>query len=299
MQVLISGASGLVGRELTVFLERRGDSVLKLVRTKARTDKKNVYWDPDAGLLDVAGLENVDAVVHLAGENISEGKWTDEKKARIRDSRVKGTTLLSNHIAALKAKPRVLVSASAIGIYGNRGSEVLTENSSPGNDFLSGVCRDWESSTKAAKEAGIRVVNARIGIVLSKAGGALGKLLVPFKMGIGGKVGDGKQYMSWIAIADLISAIAFAIDSDFLNGPVNLVAPNPVTNEAFTNTLGAVLSRPTVLPAPAFAMRMLFGEMADALLLSSARVMPEKLISSGYKFQYPELKSALKSVLGK
>jgi uncharacterized protein len=299
LQVLISGASGLVGRELTTFLERRGDLVLKLVRTKARADKKNVYWDPDAGLLDGAGLENVDAVVHLAGENIAEGKWTDEKKARIRDSRVKGTTLLSKRISSLKAKPRVLVSASAIGIYGNRGSEVLTENSSPGDDFLSGVCRDWESSTNAAKEAGIRVVNARIGIVLSKAGGALGKLLVPFKMGVGGRVGDGKQYMSWIAIADLISAIAFAIGSDFLNGPVNLVAPNPVTNEAFTNALGEVLSRPTILPAPAFAMRMFFGEMADALLLSSARVMPEKLISSGYKFQYPELKSALKSVLEK
>jgi uncharacterized protein (TIGR01777 family) len=298
LQVLISGASGLVGRELTAFLERRGDSVLKLVRTKERADK-NIYWDPEAGILDGAGLENVDAVVHLAGENISEGKWTDEKKARIRDSRIKGTTLLSNRISSLKTKPRVLVSASAIGIYGNRGSEVLTENSSPGDDFLSGVCRDWESSTNAAKEAGIRVVNARIGIVLSKAGGALGKLLVPFKMGVGGRVGDGKQYMSWIAIADLISAIAFAIETDFLNGPVNLVAPNPVTNEAFTNALGEVLSRPTILPAPAFAMRMLFGEMADALLLSSARVIPEKLISSGYKFQYPELKSALKSVLGK
>jgi uncharacterized protein (TIGR01777 family) len=299
LQVLISGASGLVGRELTAFLERRGDSVLKLVRSRDRTDKNNVYWDPEVGLLDGAGFEGVDAVVHLAGENIAEGKWTDEKKARIRDSRVKGTTLLSNRISSLKVKPRVLVSASAIGIYGNRGSEVLTENSSPGDDFLSGVCRDWESSTNAAKEAGIRVVNARIGIVLSKAGGALGKLLVPFKMGVGGKVGDGKQYMSWIAIADLISAIAFAIESDFLNGPVNLVAPNSVTNEAFTNTLGEVLSRPTILPAPAFAMRMLFGEMADALLLSSARVVPEKLISSGYKFQYPELKSALKNVLAK
>jgi uncharacterized protein (TIGR01777 family) len=299
VQVLISGASGLVGRELSAFLERRGDSVLKLVRTKNESDKKNIYWDPEAGLLDGAGLENLDAVVHLAGENISEGRWTDEKKARIRNSRVKGTTLLSNRISSLKSKPRVLVSASAIGIYGNRGSEVLTENSSPGDDFLSGVCRDWESSTVAAKEAGIRVVNARIGIVLSKAGGALGKLLVPFKMGVGGRVGSGKQYMSWIAITDLISAIAFAIENDFLNGPVNLVSPNPVTNEAFTNVLGDVLSRPTILPAPAFALRMLFGEMADALLLSGARVMPEKLISSGYRFQYPELKSALKSVLGK
>jgi len=257
----------------------------------------SAFWNPGTSEIDASALEGIDAAVHLAGENISEGRWTDEKKKRIVDSRIKGTTLLSETLAGLKNKPSVLISASAIGYYGNRGDELVNEASKPGSDFLSDVCVQWEQSTSAAKMAGIRVVNIRIGVVLSTKGGALAKMLLPFKMGVGGKVGNGDQYMSWIALDDLISAILFLIDTDSIQGPVNITTPNPVTNAEFTKSLGKALSRPTILPAPAFALRMVFGEMADALLLSGARVDPVKLKASKYTFKYPQLDAALKSIL--
>ena len=287
----------MVGSELGKTLKRRGDTVLKLIRDKSSLSPGLAYWNPATGQIDAAALEGIDAAVHLAGENISEGRWTDEKKKRILDSRVDGTTLLSKTLAGLNNKPRVLISASAIGYYGNRGDELVNEASKPGNDFLANVCAQWEQSSSAAKVAGIRVGNIRIGVVLSTKGGALAKMLVPFKMGVGGKVGDGDQYMSWIALDDLISAILFIIDTETIQGPVNMVSPNPVTNAEFTKSLGKALSRPAVLPAPAFALRLVFGEMADALLLSGVRVDPMKLKASNYSFKYPQLDAALKHLL--
>jgi len=287
----------MVGSELGKTLKKRGDTVLELRRNKSSLSSNSAFWNPGTGEIDAAALEGIDAAVHLAGENISEGRWTDDKKKRILDSRVNGTTLLSETLAGLKNKPRVLISASAIGYYGNRGDELVSEASKAGSDFLADVCVQWEQSTSAARMAGIRVVNIRIGIVLSTKGGALAKMLLPFKMGVGGKVGDGDQYMSWIALDELISAILFIIDTDAIQGPVNMVSPNPVTNAEFTKSLGKALSRPAILPAPAFALRLVFGEMADALLLSGARVDPAKLKASNYAFKYPQLDAALKHLL--
>jgi uncharacterized protein len=297
LKVLITGATGMVGTELGKTLKKRGDTVLELKRDRSSLSSSSAFWNPSTGEIDNTALEGIDVVVHLAGENIAEGRWTDEKKKRILDSRVKGTTLLSETLAGLKNKPRVLISASAIGYYGNRGDELVSEASKAGSDFLADACVQWEQSTSAAREAGIRVVNIRIGIVLSTKGGALAKMLLPFKMGVGGKVGDGDQYMSWIALDDLISAILFIIDTDAIQGPVNMVSPNPVTNAEFTKSLGKALSRPAILPAPAFALRLVFGEMADALLLSGARVDPSKLKASNYAFKYPQLDAALKHLL--
>jgi uncharacterized protein (TIGR01777 family) len=258
-----------------------------------------VYWHPEDGSIATPGLEGMDAVVHLAGENIAAGRWSSEKKARIRDSRVQGTRVLCDALAQLVNPPKVLVSASAIGYYGDRGAEVLREESRPGRDFLADVCRAWEAATAPAAQRGIRVVNLRFGIVLSAAGGALAKMLFPFKMGMGGIVGSGQQYMSWIALDDLVGAIHHALITDTLQGPVNAVAPNPVTNSEFTRTLGRVLRRPTLVPLPAFAARAAFGEMADALLLASIRVEPARLQDTHYAFRYPELEGALRHVLGR
>jgi len=237
--------------------------------------------------------------VHLAGEPIAEGRWTQEKKRRILESRVKGTRLIAETLAKLNEKPRVLVSASAIGFYGDRGDEVLLEESASGEDFLSEVCREWEKATLAASQAGIRVVHLRIGIVLSAEGGALAKMLTPFKLGVGGRVGGGRQYMSWITLDDLVGVIRRALADESLRGPVNAVAPQAVTNEEFTKALGRVLGRPTFLPVPAFAARLAFGEMADALLLSSARVEPARLKEAGYEFSQTEVEGALRHVLKK
>ncbi len=298
MNILVSGSHGLVGSALVPFLTEGGHRVTRLVRAIPRAEKGEINWDPEAGKIDAASLEGLDAVVHLSGESIASGRWTAEKKARIRDSRTKGTRLLSESLAGLAKPPKVFVCASAVGYYGNRGAELLRETSPPGSDFVAEVCRAWEASTEPAGGKGIRLVNLRIGIVLSAAGGALAKMLPPFRMGVGGKIGDGKQYMSWIAIDDLVGIISHALRSDALAGPVNAVTPNPVTNAEFTRTLGRVLRRPTIFPMPAFAARLAFGEMADALLLASARVEPAKLLASGYGFRFQELEPALRHLLG-
>jgi uncharacterized protein len=298
MQVVISGASGLVGTELVSSLTAHGHSVRKLVRHSA-TSSNEISWNPESGNLNSKDLEGVDAVVHLAGENIAEGKWTPEKKERIRESRVKGTSLLANKLASLDSPPKVFVSASAIGYYGDRAEEILREDSGPGEGFLPDVCQAWEEAAKPAMEKGIRVVHPRIGIVLSPKGGALAKMLTPFRLGAGGKLGSGDQFMSWIALDDLIGVIEFALATESLQGPVNTVSPNPVTNSEFTKTLGHVIKRPTIFPMPAPVVRAIFGEMGDALLLASTRVHPAMLVTATYPFRYPELKGALHHLLAK
>ncbi|NIR51623.1 TIGR01777 family protein [candidate division KSB1 bacterium] len=296
MNILVSGSTGLIGSDLVAFLTNKGHSIKRLVRSKAAESKDEIYWDIDSETIEAQKLEGLDAVVHLAGENIA-GRWTSAKKARIRDSRIKGTRLLRNSLSELERRPKVLVSASAIGYYGDRGDEVLKETSEPGSGFLADVCREWEATTAAATQKGIRVVNLRFGIVLSPKGGALNKMLLPFKIGAGGIVGSGDQYWSWVALDDVIGAIEHAITTESLKGPMNVVAPNPVTNREFTRVIGKVLSRPTILPMPKFAARVALGEMADALLLASARVDSSKLRSSGYEFQFSDLEEALRHLL--
>jgi uncharacterized protein len=298
MKILIGGSHGLVGTALIELLEAEGHEVFRLVRY-APHSKTEIEWSPDRYSIALARLEGFDAVVNLAGESIAEGRWTDEKKRRIRESRVKGTTLLGDALANLTDRPATFICASAIGYYGNRGDEILTENSAPGDGFLTEVCVEWEKATELATEKGIRVVNARFGVILDTKGGALKKMLQPFRMGVGGKIGSGKQWLSWIALTDVVRALNFAVNNDSLRGPVNFVAPNPVTNAEFTKTLGKVLSRPTLFPIPAFAARLAFGEMADALLLASQRVEPERLKAAKYQFLYSELEAALRDVLQK
>ena len=296
MRVLISGATGMVGSALAGRLEAQGSEIHRLVRREARGDRE-VPWDPEKQTIDATGLEGMDIVYHLAGESIASGRWTEAKKARIRDSRIVGTTLLSEALAKLESKPAALVSASAIGYYGDRGGEILTENSGPGEGYLPEVSVGWEQATAAASDAGIRVVNPRIGIVLSKAGGALAKMLLPFRMGVGGKIGSGSQYMSWITLTDLVGVLIHCASTDSLSGPVNAVAPNAVSNVDFTKAMGRVLNRPAILPMPALAARLAFGEMADALLLSSTRVSPRQLFASGYSFESSNIDQALQAVL--
>ena len=299
MNVLISGASGLVGSELVTFLTQNGHHIKRLVRKEPKPDANEIKWEPASSEIEQTDLEGLDAVVHLAGENIAGGRWTSQRKALIRDSRVQGTRLLSETLAKLEKPPKVLVSASAIGFYGDRGDEVLDEESNPGSNFLAQVCKEWEAACEAAGKKGIRVVNLRFGVILSASGGALAKMLLPFKMGVGGVVGSGSQYMSWIAIDDAVGAIQHALLTESLHGAVNVVAPTPVTNREFTKTLGRVLKRPTLFTMPAFAARLAFGEMADELLLASTRVESAKLISSNFQFQFPELEDGLRHVLGR
>ena len=296
MKLLISGSHGLVGKALIKSLEAQGHEIFRLVRHPPDSDSQ-VEWSPDRYSIALARLEGFDAVVHLAGESIASGRWSEEKKRKIRESRVKGTKLLSDALANLTRPPRSLISASAIGYYGNRGDEVLTETSAPGDDFLAGVCVDWEKATEHAAEKGIRVVNTRFGIILDSEGGALAKMLPPFRMGVGGRVGSGKQWMSWIALDDVVGGIEHVLANEGVRGPINFVAPNPVRNAEFTKTLGRVLSRPTILPIPAFGVRLAFGEMADALLLSSQRVEPQRLNEAGYQFGYSALEAALRHAL--
>jgi len=298
MKILLTGSSGLIGQALIPVLTSGGHRVVSLVRFKPQGGEPLVYWDPAGGDIDAAKLEGFEAVVHLAGEPIT-GRWTAAKKRAIRDSRVNSTRLLCETLARLASRPRVLVAASASGYYGDRGEEVLKEESEAGSSFLSRLCKDWEAATKPAAERGIRVVNLRIGFVLSSAGGGLAKMLPAFKMGAGGKLGSGKQYMSWIALDDLAQIILFAATTEGLNGPANTVAPNPVTNLVFTKTLGRVLGRPAIFPMPAFAVRLAFGEMGEELLLASARVEPARLLNAGYRFRFPELEPALRYLLGR
>lgn len=298
MNILVSGSTGLVGNALIPALTTAGHEVIRLVRSKSKAPARElVHWDPSANYIDAAGLEGLDAVVHLAGESIAAGRWTDAKKARIRDSRVNGTRLLCETLAHTSRPPTVLICASAIGFYGDRGDETLTESSPAGAGFLPEVCQEWESATDPARQKGTRVVNCRFGVILSPAGGALAKMLTPFKLGMGGVVGSGRQYMSWITLDDVVGALLHTMTASGLQGPVNVVSPQPVTNLEFTKALGAVLHRPTVLPMPAFAARLAFGEMADALLLSSSRVLPTRLQETGYAFRHPELTAGLRSVL--
>jgi uncharacterized protein (TIGR01777 family) len=296
MRVLIAGASGLVGSALIPALEAEGAEVTRLVRSSAGAGE--IEWHPNSNQIDATQLEGFDAVINLAGENIAAGRWTDEQKRKIRDSRVNGTHLLSEAIARLKQRPAVFLCASATGIYGDRGDDTLDEQSASGGGFLAGVCREWEQATEPAVQAGVRTVTLRFGPILAREGGMLAKLLTPFKMGMGGKVGSGKQYISWVAIDDVVNAIKLALKDASLRGPLNIVSPNPVTNEVFTKTLGHVLSRPTALAMPAFAVRLAFGEMADEMLLTSQRVLPKKLNDAGYAFQQPELEGALRKHLG-
>jgi TIGR01777 family protein len=299
MRILLSGSSGLVGSALTPLLQGRGDELATLVREKSRGGKNEIYWQPNFGSVDKPAIEDFapDAVVHLAGEPIAKGRWNPKKKQLIKDSRVLGTQALANSLANLSRPPKVLICASAVGYYGTRGDECLTEQSPRGEGFLPEVCAEWEAACQPARDKGIRVVNLRFGMVLSPKGGALKKLLTPFKLGLGGVLGNGRQYMSWIALDDVVQVILFALQNDKLSGAVNTVAPQAVTNREFTKTLGRVMWRPTLFPLPASTARMLFGEMADALLLASTRAVPERLGQAGYAFQFPDLKPALKHLL--
>ncbi len=297
-KVLVTGSTGLVGSALVPFLTTAGHHVVRLVRSPAQAGLDTIPWNPAEGVLDPTQLEGFDAVVHLAGENIAGRRWSAEQKARIRDSRVGPTRLLCQALNRLNRPPRVLLAASAIGYYGDRGDAWLEEASAPGDGFLAEVCQAWEAATASASSAGIRVVNLRLGIVLSPAGGALAKMLTPFRLGVGGRIGSGRQFMSWIALDDVLGAIYHALVTPRVAGAVNAVAPHPVTNHEFTRTLGRVLHRPTVFPLPALAARLAFGEMADELLLASARVAPRKLIETGYPFWFRDLEPALHHLLG-
>lgn len=296
MRVLISGATGLVGTALGEALASAGHSVSPLVRPGRPAGPGSVRWDPAGGEFDAAAA-GAEAVVHLAGESIASGRWNDRRKEALRSSRVAATRKLVAGLGRMQQKPAVLVSASAIGYYGDRGDEELTEDSPPGRDFLAGLAVEWEAEAARAEAHGIRVVLVRFGIILSPRGGALGRMLLPFRMGVGGRLGSGKQWMSWVSLPEVTAIIRHAIESPAVRGPVNAVAPHPVRNAEFTRTLGRVLGRPTILPAPAFALRLVLGEMADALLLSSQRIFPKRLAASGYQFRHEQLEAALREVL--
>lgn len=299
LSIGITGSSGLVGSALIPFLRTGGHELVRIVRARGTPPPFHVAWDPAAGRLDPEALAGLDAVVHLAGENIAGGRWTAARRAAIRDSRVQGTALLARTLAAMKDPPRVLVCASAIGLYGDRGDELLDEDAAPGTGFLPEVCREWEAAADAARAAGIRVVHARLGVVLSPRGGALAKMLTPFRLGLGGRLGHGRQWMSWVSIEDVIGALHHAIVDESVEGALNVVAPQPVTNGQFSAALGAALGRPAIAPVPAFALRALAGQLADDLLLSSTRVQPAALAEAGYVFRQPELLSALRLLLGR
>jgi len=295
MKILVTGATGMVGTALIPLLKSEGHKVSRLVRSSRMNGE--ILWNPETGAIDRDALEGFDAVVHLAGESIASGRWTAARKQRILKSRVDGTRLLCETLAALKQPPRVLVSASAIGFYGNRGQESLTEVSAAGSGFLPDVCLQWESATEAARNKGIRVVCLRIGIVLSTKGGALAAMMPPFRMGAGGRMGSGNQYMSWISLHDLCRAISHSIGSELLSGAVNGVSPAPATNAEFTRALAKALKRPAIFPLPAFAARIVLGEMADELLLASTRVLPQKLMLSGFRFEDENLGGTLRKIV--
>lgn len=299
MRILISGASGLVGNALSRRLQEDGRTVARLLRPGgARISPGDVSWDPMAATVDAPAMEGADAVVHLSGANMAGGRWTPERKALLRSSRISSTRVLVDTLSGLRQKPRVFVCASAIGYYGNRGDEVLTESSEGETDFVALLVRDWEAEARRAELASIRTVLLRFGVILSSQGGALPRMLTPFKYGVGGRLGSGSQWMSWITLEDAVEIVRLAIASDQVSGPLNVVAPNPVRNSQFTRVVATTLHRPAILSAPAFALRAVLGEMAD-LLLASQRVIPARLTAIGYKFRFPDLDAALQSILGR
>ena len=298
MDVVVTGSSGLIGTALRPALEQAGHRMIPMVRSEARGDA--IRWDPERGHVDAGGLEGVGGVVHLAGETIGNKRWNEAQKARIKESRTRGTGLLAETLAKLARPPKVLISGSAIGFYGDRGDEVVTENSRPGGGFLAELCVAWEAAAAPAREAGIRVSHPRTGIVLSGRGGALPRMLLPFRLGVGGKLGPGSQWMSWISIEDVVGAIVHLLGDDAPAGPVNLTAPNPVSNADFTKALGRALGRPTVMPVPKFGLKLLLGgQMAEELLLFSQRALPTRLLDTGYTFKHPEIDDALRVALTK
>ena len=298
MRILITGASGLIGTSLQRSFDEKGYEMLLASRSEPKSER-DIQWNADTGFgkADLPRLEGLDAAIHLAGESISALRWTDEKKKAIRDSRVHGTRTMIETFAQLEKKPKVFISASAIGFYGDRGDDEVTETSAAGDTFLSDVSKEWESESRRAEDMGIRTVLLRNGIVLSKEGGALATMMTPFKLGVGGVVGSGKQWMSWVSLDDVVGIVNYALENENLRGAINVASPNPVTNEEFTKTLGEVLYRPTFLPLPEFAVNLVFGEMGDALLIDSTKVIPKRLLDAGYKFKYPEIKPALENAV--
>lgn len=298
MKILISGSSGLIGKHLTSNLTEAGHEVIRLVRKKDN-QPGTCFWDIKNQEIDSACLEGIDAAIHLAGESIGDSRWTAATKKRIMDSRVEGTRLLCQTLAGLNDKPKTLISASAIGYYGHQPGVELTEEGALGSNFVADVCKNWEEETKYARDAGIRVVNMRIGIVLAPNGGPLHKMMTPFKFGAGGIIGNGKQYWSWVAIDDILGIVQFLLENESISGPVNAVSPNAASNYEMTKTLGKVMHRPTIMPLPGFAAKIVLGQMADELLLADAKVIPAKLQQAGYEFKSPELEATLKDLLGK
>lgn len=296
MRILITGASGLIGKALTRSFDEKGHELLLASRSEPKSDRET-KWTIEDGFAEPERLEALDAVIHLAGESVSALRWTDEKKAAIRNSRVDGTRSVVDALSRLKKRPKTFISGSAIGFYGDRDDEILSESSGAGDNFLAQTCREWEAESRRAEDAGIRTVLLRTGIVLSKDGGALATMLLPFKIGVGGVIGDGKQWMSWISLDDEIRAIEFVLEREDIRGAVNLASPNPITNQEFTSVLGEVLYRPTFIPLPEFAVSMLLGEMGDELLLSSTRAIPSRLDDLGFEWQFPDLKTALEHAL--
>lgn len=297
MKILISGATGLIGKHLIPTLEAKGHEIFSLVRKDPKNDRE-IQWDSESGFAESeqGKLEGFDAVIHMAGEPIAQ-TWTKEKKRLIKESRVTGTRVLVSALDKTKEPPKHFISASAIGYYGNRGDEILTEESAAGEGFLPEICVPWEAEARKAADFGARVVFLRTGIVLSKDGGALAQMRTPFGFGVGGVIGSGKQWMSWLALEDMISVIHYALENTSVRGAINCTAPNPVTNETFTKTLGEVINRPTIIPIPEFGVKFVFGEMGETLLLEGARVIPKKLQDAGFSFKHPDLKEAIKKAL--
>ncbi len=296
MRILMSGTSGFLGKNLVLSLEKKGHEVIRLVRNKDKATN-TVYWNPQEGILE--NFPAIDAVIHLSGENIGNERWSQEKKKKIRDSRVLSTLLLSKTLSEMENPPKIFLCASACGFYGNQGEKKLTEESPQGKGFLAQTCQDWENATQEAKSRGIRVASLRFGIILSPEGGVLEKMILPFKLGLGGTIGNGKQYVSWISLDDAIGAIVHVLGCESLQGPINIVAPEPTTNEKFSKLLGKILCRPTFFYIPPMATRVVLGEMADELLLYSMRTIPEKLLKAGYAFSHPDIETALLSLLQK